>query len=339
MTESVIGFTLTVSSESHNKNKTCHYHLSCKFEAMNEITLRQLEYFVAVVDGGSLRAGAEKCFVTPASIGQALNELERSVDAELLHRQRSKGTQLTRAGRVVYEEAQQILSLSAGLKNSVDLALDRIKSTVVIGAFPTLSGWAFPPLISAFRRHYPNVQVELVEAPYKQLHEGLVAEEIDAAIFLRTHLRPGIKAEQIHSVPFRVLASARHPLSRQNSVRLNELREEKLVILNQPPVGELLPNLLRPFGLERNILWKTSSTDVIKNLVGRNEAVSILVGPGMHMYSNEGQELRALVVSDEMPAQAIMVGFSQRVHEGRTQRFITHALSEVSVHSHPPQAR
>lgn len=297
--------------------------------------MRQLEYFVAVAEAGSISQGAVRCHVSPVAVGQALKELERGLGVVLLRRQRSKGITLTPVGQDVVAYARGVLRSMDNLPLLVDSVTRRMKSVLRIGSFPTLAGWAVAPIIAEFAVAHPEVEIQLFEADYDTLHEKLEKGHLDIVIGLQNHVKPGVQVIPIAPVRLRLLLSSEHPLAAEDSIPLAELGGEHFVINALYPVSELLTDLLRRHGVEGAIRWRTTSTDVIKNLVGRNLAVSPVVSPGFSFISNEGRELAAVPLVGDIPSQSVVACLAEDVPIGPAHHAVVDILKGVAVRLDP----
>lgn len=104
---------------------------------MLRFTLRQLEYFVAVGESGSIAVASEKVNVSSPSISAAISQLEDEFGLPLFARQHAKGLSLTLAGRQMMEKAKRVLSEAESM---VDLAGDisgKIQGPLAVGCMLT----------------------------------------------------------------------------------------------------------------------------------------------------------------------------------------------------------
>ena len=76
---------------------------------MAEYTLRQLEYFVAVAEAGSVTAAAAAVHLSQSAMSTALADLERALDVQLLLRHHARGVTLTAAGEQLVVASRQLL--------------------------------------------------------------------------------------------------------------------------------------------------------------------------------------------------------------------------------------
>jgi DNA-binding transcriptional LysR family regulator len=100
---------------------------------MPEITLRQLQYYVSVIDHGSVTAAAISCHISQAAASMAVGQLEKSVGAELLIRTRSKKVVPTPAGVTFAAHARAILERVAEASDAVAESLVEMRGPLRIG--------------------------------------------------------------------------------------------------------------------------------------------------------------------------------------------------------------
>src|SRR4051812_1767075 len=109
--------------------------------------LRQLRYFVAIVDHGSLSRAARVLHIAQPALTQQLQQLEQELGARLLHRS-AQGMLSTDAGRVFYEHAQAILKQVSDAKSAVTQSTTRPSGTVALGLPQSISGALALPLLT-----------------------------------------------------------------------------------------------------------------------------------------------------------------------------------------------
>ena len=286
-----------------------------------DVTLRQLEYLVAVADLGTLAAAARATHVSTTGLAAALNELEATMGTPLTVRRRAKGVRLTPAGRVAVEQARELLTRTERLLEAVDHEVGLMRGALRVGCFTTLTPWVFPQLLDHFAHHHPDVELDVGEDSSPRLVAQLRAGERDVVVLFASHLgvhtgyasagpetleQHGLVARRLHEARPRVLLPRSHRLAERESVRLAELDGEPGILLDVDPVREILTGVLERAGLMGNIAWSTPNPHVVRNVVGRGLAWSILVGLGAGMHSPEGNELVALHIQDELPANGVV---------------------------------
>lgn len=295
-----------------------------------DVTLRQLEYLVAVADHGSLSAAAHTSHVSTAGIASALNDLEHLMDTPLTIRTRSKGVVLTAAGRVAVEKARKLLEHSRHFVESVDQEVGRMRGDLHVGSFTTLSPWVFPLLLEHFSSSFPDVALNVTESGSPQLLERLAAGKYDMIVLFASHLwahSSGVRSagavpdpeeltvRMLHQARPRLIVSAAHPLARRGVVHLEELHGQPGMLLDVDPVREILTDVLARVGLAQNIRWSSPSVNVVRNVVGRGLAWSILVGMGSANYSPDGRPLVTVPIADPLPDNGIVAATMKHIGE------------------------
>ncbi|SFB75714.1 LysR substrate-binding domain-containing protein [Massilia yuzhufengensis] len=143
--------------------------------------LRQLRYFVAIVDHGSLSRAALVLHVAQPALTQQLRQLEEELGAQLLHRS-AHGMLSTDAGKIFYEHAQAILKQVADARSAVVQSTTRPSGSVSLGLPHSISGALALPLLTATRTRYPEITLQLTEEISGSLTEQLKSGRLNLAV-------------------------------------------------------------------------------------------------------------------------------------------------------------
>jgi LysR family transcriptional regulator, nitrogen assimilation regulatory protein len=143
--------------------------------------LRQLRYFVAIVEHGSLSRAARVLHVAQPALTQQIQQLEAELGAQLLHRS-AQGVLATDAGKIFYEHAQAILKQVGDAKAAIMHSADKPAGTVALGIPQSVSGAFALPLLTAVREAYPDVSLQISEELSGNLIEQLRSGRINLAM-------------------------------------------------------------------------------------------------------------------------------------------------------------
>ncbi len=143
--------------------------------------LRQLRYFVAIVDHGSLSRAALVLHIAQPALTQQIHQLEEELAVQLLHRS-AQGVLATDAGKTFYEHAQAILKQVSDARSAVAQAADKPTGTVALGIPQSVSGALALPLLVAVRETYPEISLQLTEELSGNLIEQLRSGRINLAV-------------------------------------------------------------------------------------------------------------------------------------------------------------
>jgi LysR family transcriptional regulator, hydrogen peroxide-inducible genes activator len=200
--------------------------------APHPVTLRQLQYVVAVADRQSFRKAAEACHVAQPSLSAQVAQVEAGLGVQIFERDR-RGVALTTAGRVLVERARALLIAAGELVESARTLADPFAGTLRVGVIPTIGPYLLPELAPVLRERYPRLAFVWNEDRTRVLVERLGRAELDAAILA---LEAGI-GDLPHLVlgkdPFVFAAPPAHPLSTsKRPLRPDDLEGECVLLLD-----------------------------------------------------------------------------------------------------------
>lgn len=145
--------------------------------------LRQLRYFVRVVELGSMSRAALDLNLVQSALSQQISRLEGELSARLLQRTR-KGVTPTEAGMAFFREAQLALRHAEQAGRAARQA--RLSGTVSVGLAPTTAAVLGLPLMHSMRERYPDVRLHMVESLSGHLTQMLNARQLDLAVLFET---------------------------------------------------------------------------------------------------------------------------------------------------------
>ncbi|RZA30351.1 MAG: LysR family transcriptional regulator [Proteobacteria bacterium] len=146
--------------------------------------LRQLRYFVRVVELGSIGRAAIDLDLVQSALSQQISKLEGELSTRLLQRT-AKGAVPTEAGLAFFREAQLTLRHAAQAARAAQQA--RLSGTVSVGLAPTTAAVLAMPFIRSMRDRYPDVRLHIVESLSGHLTTMLNSRELDLAVLFNTH--------------------------------------------------------------------------------------------------------------------------------------------------------
>ncbi len=199
------------------------------------VSLRQLEYLVAVADTGGMTTAAAQCHVSQSAISLAVADLERLLDVRLVIRGPRRGTSLTDAGRHVVAEARHVLGAVADLSTGAQRLGRDLAGRLRIGCYSPIAPLHLPPAMAGFQAEHPEVEVEFLEGTLPDLQARLLDGTCELAFLYQQDLLPGIGTTVLYDQQPSVLLSANHRLGKRKTVALKELADEPLILLDVPP--------------------------------------------------------------------------------------------------------
>lgn len=270
-------------------------------------TLRQLEYFVAVAEAGTVTAAAERVHLSQSAMSTALADLERVLGVQLLVRHHARGVTLTPSGDELLISARELLRQAGDLDTSAHALGEGLVGRVQLGCFAILAPYLVPPLVAAVVDELPGLQVEPVEEPLDGIESGLREGRFEVALTYDLGLGEGIDRQSLMEIRPHALLAADHRLSTATSVRLADLADEPFVLLDLPHSRDYFRSAFTAAGVQPRIRYRTRSAETARALVGRGLGWSLLNLRPTHDESVEGRRVVARDLADPMPALTVVL--------------------------------
>lgn len=251
-------------------------------------TMRQLAYFSAAAAEGTIIGAAELLRVSPSAMSDAITELESLMGEQLCVRRRSQGLTLTPAGQQVVNVAHRILSEADDLRHSIGRAQGELTGPIAIGCYPTLATTILPPLLQDFGTLHPGVELSMVEATQDQLAVYLASGRVDLAFVYDMLVAGNPERLRLYELAPHVVLPTSHRFAASASVRLADLIDEDLILLDAPPSSEHTLAVFAEQGLRPRVRHRTSSYEVVRTLVARGLGYGVLVSQVKNPHSYEG---------------------------------------------------
>ena len=196
------------------------------------ITLRQLQYAVAVGETLSFRKAAERCHVSQPSLSAQLAQMEEALGVRLFERDRRR-VLATPAGQAIVERARIILRETDDVVELARRSADPLSRVLRIGVIPTISSYFLPRLAPALRRAFPRLTVVWVEDKTQALVRSLEGGTLDAALVALEADIGDVEREIVGPDAFVLATAAGHPLgSKASPVTASELKGASVLLLD-----------------------------------------------------------------------------------------------------------
>lgn len=212
--------------------------------------LRQLAYFVAIAEEGSITAAAHRLHMSQPPLSLTVAQLEKELGATLLHRH-PRGVTTTEAGAHLLTTARRLLADADMLRVSLRAMGSGLSGELRLGAEP-LGFWNFVgEAVGAFSSSHPDVTLNLVDAPPGQLLELIHDGQVDVAVVptadpveLASAAGQELRAEVVRSVPLVLVAPRTLAEKLAPPVPLRDLVDRTWVLPRRIPGLRILPEAL-----------------------------------------------------------------------------------------------
>ena len=265
------------------------------------MVFRNYEYFVSIVEAGSLTKAAERLYVSQPSLSQYLKRLETNLGVELFDRSTSP-LRLTYTGERYYQYVLQLMKLDENVRREFQDIQNQISGRLRIGVALWRGACLLPDVFPIFHQQYPDIHIELTEGRSVQLESALMNDKIDLAVMNlpRTLDYNKLTCEIICEERILLAAPTRHPYvhdllaycssSEGYPLAPLELLEHIPLILTKP--GQNLTHEVRHMlgknHIEPNILLETGNLTTAINLTAQGIACTFVPEEGAKVCQHPG---------------------------------------------------
>lgn len=265
-------------------------------------TLRQLEYFVAVGEAGSIAQASGKVNVSSPSISAAISQLEDEFGLPLFVRKHAHGLSLTQAGRQFMDHAKRVLAEATALNRLADSISGNVQGDLKVGCLLTFAQMLLPAIRRQFEERYPETQVSQIEADQLDLIEKLRRAEIDVALSYDLEIPPDLDFVPLRALPPYVMMAAGHPLAQKKSVAVEDLLDHPMVLLDLPLSSDYFMSFFDATSRRPRIVERTRDMAVMRSLVANGFGFGIANIRPQSDVSPDGRPLRFVPLNgDQRP--------------------------------------
>lgn len=295
---------------------------------MLRFTLRQLEYFVAVGECGSIALASEKVNVSSPSISAAIHQLEKEFGLPLFVRQHAQGLSLTLAGRQMMKQAKQVLYDAEQLNNLAGDISETVRGPLSIGCMLTFAQVALPAVRASFQSKYPDVRIRQAELNQSEIFSQLRRAEIDVALTYDLELPADLNFQAFATLPPYAVLDADHPLATRTSVSVEELVPYAMVLLDLPFSADYFLSFFTKAGVKPNIAERTRDMAVMRSLVANGFGYSIANVRPLNDLSPDGKQLRFVPLQgDARPMRVGVLTAHEAENLNVIRAFVAHCRS------------
>jgi DNA-binding transcriptional LysR family regulator len=252
--------------------------------------LRHLRSFVAVAAERNFTRAADRLGIAQPPLSRQIRELETELGAALFDRT-SRPVRLTEAGRLLYEQAVQLLGGIEQIAFNIRQLAATGRSRFVIGVVGSIMYGALPEVIRRFRDQAADTEVELIELTTVQQVEALHDGRIDAG-FGRVRIDdPAIRREVLYNEPLvAALSSCSRLAQHDGPVRLADLCRGVLLIypsVPRPSYADQVLGLLRDHGCSPERIVEVREVQTALGLVAAQSGCAIVPSSMQHLQRSD----------------------------------------------------
>jgi DNA-binding transcriptional LysR family regulator len=274
-------------------------------------TLRQLQFFVAAAEAGSVTGAARALSISQSSITEAIRALEDDLGVLLFDRQ-ARGLLITHKGSAFLRHARTILADVASARAAFRDEAESPPGRLSLGVTSLVAGYVLSDILSRYRRAHPRVELNVTEDNGDYLQHLLIGGELDVAVLLTSSVkdRMALNVETLVVSPYRLWLPLGHPLADQESIAFEDMAGQPLIQLMVDEIEESTRRLTAALPVKPQVAFRTRSVEAVRSLVATGAGLAILPSLVYRPWSLEGDRIEIRDVSGDLPS--VQVGLAWR---------------------------
>ncbi|QNH22993.1 LysR family transcriptional regulator [Xanthomonas sp. GW] len=241
------------------------------------LTLRQLEFAVAVAEEGSFTAAARRCHTVQSALSHQIAKIEEALGARLFERG-ARQVRLTAAGEVFLHNARATLRAAERLHEEMAQALGTVRGRLHIGQISSLTTVQVPALLRRFRAAHSAVDVHLRTGMSDALLLELGEGRLDVALVgVGPHIVLPEQRLLLHEEPLALIAAPGNRFAARAEVSLQELEDAPMAgLIAGAGVRGIIDRAFAEAGLRQRLQYEVTHADLQRQLVVEDLGLAIV---------------------------------------------------------------
>ncbi|HEY9048475.1 MAG TPA: LysR substrate-binding domain-containing protein [Ohtaekwangia sp.] len=258
------------------------------------------EVFLEVARQLSFTKASQVLYISQPAITKHIQQLEEQYKASLFER---KGSQisLTEAGRILLDFIQRAKAIEKQLEYEINTYRDKFhaKGELKLGASTTVALYIIPPILSTFRRKFPDVRISLVNRNTENVLKAMLDHEIDLGIIEGKNKMSMVNSESFIADEIIPVCSSQSYLAKKIKYSIDDLRTMPIA-LRERGSGTLsvVKHVLGSHGIKMtdlNITMRLGGTEALKNFVLADDSLGFLSSRAVSKELAAGELVRLYI--------------------------------------------
>lgn len=294
-------------------------------------TLRQLEYFLAVAESGSIAGASEKVNVSSPSISAAIGQLEEEFGLQLFVRKHAHGLSPTQGGLLFMEQARRVLAEATRMNTLASDITGRVRGPLNVGCLLTFAQIILPKLRRSFVDQHAEVEFHQFQRTQTELFEDLRSAVLDVALTYDLNVPPDLAFIPLVSLPPYALMAPKHPLAQLETVTAKQLVDHPMVLLDLPVSADYFLSFFAQTGHKPKIVERTRDMAVMQSLVANGFGYSLANIRPASDRAPDGKKLRFVPLKGPVRPMKMGLLLSDAAQSSLTvRRFVEHCRKHLT---------
>ena len=238
--------------------------------------LHQLQCFMAVIEEGGFNRATTRLHITQPALSYQIKRLEEELGVSLFHR-RPRGISPTEAGRVLLQNAQDVIESVRRARRAVEMRSKGVAGEIRVGTVESVGIYFLPDVLIKIKEKFPMARATVMYRQSDEVMDALLSNQVDLAVIANPRLDRRLTYETIIEERISLVCSKTHPLFGRSTAKPNELRGLRFISLTpETPSGQLIRDHLAKLGVSVDVVVTTPSVGTVKRMVEVGLGVAFL---------------------------------------------------------------
>ncbi|MEP5730457.1 MAG: LysR family transcriptional regulator [Sulfitobacter sp.] len=288
-------------------------------------TLRQLVYFVAASDHGSISNAARALHVSQPSISNAILQLEKQYSVSLFLRRNTSGVRLTPTGELLLREARSVLAHADDFEALATSVLNDISGEIRVACFVNIAPVYMATITRQFQEKYPDTHVKMMIGNQQEVFDAIDSGRYELGLTFDLDLPQDYRVDPLASFPPQLILPAGHRFSHLPHVALKDMIDEPFVYLDLPHSSSYFFSLFNSQGLHLRRTLPVASFETIRSFVGNQLGFSILNLMPKNQRNYDGTRVQSVPLHGTFqPLNLCAISLKRNIYRRSTLAFFDH---------------
>jgi DNA-binding transcriptional LysR family regulator len=282
--------------------------------------IRQIQYFLSIVDTGSFTAAAEENFITQPSLSKIISALEKELAVSLFDRSKHK-VSLTEAGKAFLRHARTQVAKYKDMLVEMD-GYKTSEDTFTVAAIPVLPQYGIANLIAQFRDKYPQIHFNLEETNGQNIVPGLLERRFNLGFIRHNYLdHELLNMIEICKDKLLLVVAKKNQYANRTSISLAELANENFILFDK--VTDLYRLIMDEFSkahFEPTIFFSSPHKVSVFALVETNIGVALMPAKTFEYYRHPG--VSTIKLEENIECNIVLTYLKSKPLQGAVKLFV-----------------
>ncbi|MEP5758787.1 MAG: LysR family transcriptional regulator [Litoreibacter sp.] len=294
-------------------------------------TLRQLAYFVAASDCGSISNAARMMNVSQPSISNAIIQLEKQFSVSLFLRRNSSGVRLTPSGELLLREARSVLAHAGDFEALATSVLNDVTGEIRVACFVNIAPVYMASITRQFQEKYPGAHIDLMIGNQQQVFDAIDSGRYELGLTFDLEIPSDYRIDTLATFPPKLILPIEHRFSQAQSVHLKDMLNEPFIYLDLPHSSHYFFSLFSKQSLQLERTVAVSSFETIRSFVGNKLGFSVLNLMPKNQRNYDGTRVQYVPLKGtHQPLTLCAISLKQNIYRRSTLAFIDHLKNYFS---------